>query len=510
MSRIVIATLNAKFIHAALGLRYVYANMGPLRGITRMVEFEINQKPMEILDELMALQPRIIGLGVYVWNATLIGEIVALLKQAAPEITIVLGGPEVSFDPEMHPTARLADYVICGEGDLAFAVLCGQILAGQAPGGRVIHVPLPQLTDLQLPYQEYSSEDLCNRLLYVETSRGCPFACEFCLSALGGPLRQFPIERVLEALKDLLKRGARHFKFVDRTFNATPKACAEVMEFFLKSMQPGLFLHFEIVPDRLPDELRELIQKFPPGSLQFEAGIQTFNPEVATRIQRRQNYERLEANLAFLRRETQVHIHADLIAGLPGEDLESFARGFDRLVALSPQEIQVGVLKRLRGAPIARHDVEWGMIYSPNPPYEILANRLLDYETLKRIRRFARGWDLVVNSGNFLEAHSLLWRGQISPFVSFMAFSDWLHDRLGRGYGIALARLGELLFEYLTMRCRITPEELAPSMLRDYQRGGRNDVPVYLRSWLPQAINVASKNTVEKGNRKRQVRRLAS
>ncbi len=510
MSGIVITTLNAKFIHAALGLRYIHANMGALREITRMVEFEISQKPMEVVDELLALQPAIIGLGVYVWNATLVGEIVALLKQTAPESIIILGGPEVSFDPETHPTARLADYVICGEGDLAFAALCGQILAGQPPADKVIHAPPPQLANVLLPYQEYSHEDLQNRLLYVETSRGCPFACEFCLSSVGGPLRLFPLERVLAAFADLLERGARHFKFVDRTFNATPKTCAAVMEFFLKSMQPDLFLHFEIAPDRLPDELRVLIQQFPPGSLQFEAGVQTFNPEVATRIQRRQSYEQLETNLNFLRRETNVHIHADLIAGLPGEDLESFAHGFDRLVALAPQEIQVGVLKRLRGAPIARHDAEWGMVYNPNPPYEILKNRLLNYETLKRIRRFARGWDLVANSGNFLDTYPLLWRGQASPFVAFMSFSEWLHQRLGRGYGIALARLGDLLFEYLTMRCQVMPEALAPVMLQDYQRGGRSDVPVFLRPWLPQTTTPTSRHVVEQGNRKRQIRRLGT
>ena len=151
-----------------------------------------------------------------------------------------------------------------------------------------------------------------------------------------------------------------------------------------------------------------MIARFPPGALQFEVGVQTFNAEVAERISRRQDYARLEDNLRFLREQTGVHIHADLIAGLPGESLESFAAGFDRLVALGPHEIQVGILKRLRGTPIVRHDAEWQMVYNPHPPYEILQNRLIDFATMQKLRRFARYWDLVGNSGNFVETTPLI------------------------------------------------------------------------------------------------------
>ena len=164
-----------------------------------------------------------------------------------------------------------------------------------------------------------------------------------------------------------------------------------------------------MIPDRLPESLREIIARFPPGALQFEVGIQTFNEEVSQLISRRQNYEKLADNFHFLRRETGVHIHADLIVGLPGETLESFAAGFDRLIALGPQEIQVGILKRLRGTPIVRHDAEWQMVYNPHPPYEILQNKLIDFATMQRLRRFARYWDLVGNSGNFIETTPLIW-----------------------------------------------------------------------------------------------------
>ena len=158
----------------------------------------------------------------------------------------------------------------------------------------------------------------------------------------------------------------------------------------------------------------------PSGALQFEVGIQTFNETVGQLIARRQNYARLEENLTFLRRQTGVHVHADLIAGLPGETLESFAAGFDRLIGLGPQEIQVGILKRLRGTPIVRHDTEWQMVYNPHPPYEILRNKLIDFATLQKLRRFARYWDLVGNSGNFVETAPLIWSGGALPFAAFM------------------------------------------------------------------------------------------
>jgi hypothetical protein len=245
-----------------------------------------------------------------------------------------------------------------------------------------------------------------------------------------------------------------------------------------------LFIHFEMIPDRLPEALREVIAQFPPGALQFEVGVQTFNEAVSRNISRRQDYARLEQNFQFLRRQTGVHVHADLIVGLPGETLESFAAGFDRLVALGPQEIQVGILKRLRGTPIVRHDQPWQMVYSPHPPYEILRNNLLDFALMQRLRRFARYWDMVGNSGNFIETTPLLWSGGASPFAAFMQWSDWLHARAGQRHGIALARLAEWIFVYLTTQHSLAAAEVAQSLWRDWQRAGRREKPEFLAPYL--------------------------
>jgi hypothetical protein len=390
----------------------------------------------------------------------------------------------VSHEADQQEIVRLADYTITGEGDLAFADLCRQLFAGAPPATTIIAAPLPDFTKLALPYDEYNQDDIAHRLIYVEASRGCPFSCEFCLSSLDIPVRQASIDRFLAELARLLERGVLHFKFVDRTFNLNLAVSRRILEFFLERLRPGLFLHFEMVPDRLPPELRESIARFPPGMVQLEVGIQTFNAEVAALISRRQDYTRLEENFRYLRAQTGVHLHADLIAGLPGETLESFAAGFDRLVALGPQEIQVGILKRLRGTPISRHDQAWAMAYSPLPTYEILRNTLIDFPTMQRLRRFARYWDLIGNSGNFVEATPLVWAKSASPFFAFLRISDWLYSGEGRHHAIALVTLMELLFTFLTTELRQDAPAVAATLWRDFQRGGRGEMPPFLRVHL--------------------------
>ncbi len=492
MPDIVLATLNAKFIHAAFGLRYLRANLGELRVRSVIAEFDINQRPLDIAERILALAPRILGLGVYIWNATATTELVALLKRIQPELTMVLGGPEISHETEAQELATLADYVITGEADLAFAEVCRGLLAGSPPAQKIIVAPLPDPAQLALPYDEYTGADMAHRLVYVEASRGCPFECEFCLSSLDIPVRQFPLEPFLAALDGLLARGVRHFKFVDRTFNLNLAVSRRILEFFHARPRPDLFLHFEMIPDRLPDGLRDVIARFPPGTLQFEVGVQTFNPAVAANISRRQDNARLEENLRFLRGQTGVHVHADLIVGLPGETVESFAAGFDRLIALRPQEIQVGILKRLRGTPIRRHDAAWEMVYSPRPPYEILRNKLIDFATMQRLRRFARFWDLIGNSGNFVETTPLLWAGGGSPFAAFWRLSDWLFAQTGRQHAIALPTLVGLIFRYLTETAGCDGKRAATSLQRDNERCGRREAPPVLRPWLPPAVRSAA------------------
>ena len=478
---IVLSTLNARHLHAAFGLRCLLANLGDLRPRTRMVEFDINQRPLDIAERILLLRPRILGLGVYVWNVRASTELVSILRRLAPNLVIVLGGPEVSHETAEQEIVRLADHVATGEADLSFADLCRGLLQGERPP-KVIESVLPELSRLASPYELYDAEDVAHRIVYVEASRGCPFTCEFCLSSLDVPVRQFPLEGFLGAMDRLMERGLRRFKFVDRTFNLHPMVSRRILQFFLGRMTDGLFVHFEMVPDRLPEGLRELIVQFPPGSLQFEVGIQTLDPSVERLIGRRQDHERLEENLRWLRACTGVHGHADLIAGLPGESMEGFGRGFDRLRGLGPQEIQVGILKRLRGTPITRHDAEWGMVYSPVPPYEVLRTRLIAFEDMARLRRFAAFWDIYGNSGNFASSLPMLWgKAGASPFVEFMRFADWLHARRVNTSGIALNRQYELLLERLHEVAETDGPAARGAVVADYLRPGRKEIPPCLR-----------------------------
>jgi radical SAM superfamily enzyme YgiQ (UPF0313 family) len=506
MPEIVLTTLNAKYIHAAFGLRYLLANLHSLRSAACIVEFDINQKPVDIAEVLLARNPKILGFGVYIWNVAPTTEVVATIKRVRPEIKIILGGPEVSYETEGQRIVEMADFVITGEADLKFGEVCRDLLSGNPPQQKIISAELPQFSQLALPYDLYDDLDIAHRVIYVEASRGCPFTCEFCLSSLDIPVRQVPLPALLEQLDALLKRGVKQFKFVDRTFNLNVNVSRSILEFLLERYQPGCFFHFEMIPDRLPEALREVLVKFPAGALQFEVGIQTFNEQVGTLIKRRQDYGRLEQNFRFLRSQTVVHIHADLIVGLPGESLESFGAGFDRLVALGPQEIQVGILKRLRGTPIVRHDDEWQMIYNSHPPYEILQNKLIDFATMQTLRRFARYWDLVGNSGNFVETLPLIWAERSSPFASFMDWSGWLHERVGRSDGIALSRLMELLFQYLCSQTKLDEQHIAQTLWRDYQRGGRRDMPPFLRDVLPGSTLTPFRGPTRSDMPKRQAR----
>jgi len=485
---ILLTTLNAKYIHAAFGLRYLMANLGPLQSRAVMLEFDINQRPIDILEAILQQSPKIVGIGVYIWNTTQSLQLIADLKRIRPEMIIVLGGPEVSHETDQQAICHLADYVITGEADLAFPQLCTTLLAGRRPLMKIIPSELPEFenkgatplsSSISLPYDLYDERDVAHRVIYVEASRGCPFKCEFCLSSLDVPVRNAPLDSFLSSMSRLLDRGVRQFKFVDRTFNLNLNISRAILDFFHDRFTPGLFLHFEMIPDRLPEALRLSIARFPAGALQFEVGIQTFNDEVSNLISRRQDNAKLEDNLRFLREQTGVHIHTDLIVGLPGEDLPSFGRGFDRLVAMRPQEIQVGMLKRLRGTPIVRHDQTWGMLYSPHPPYEVLQTKLVDFADMQRMRRFSRYWDLFANSGNFTDSLPLLWQDG-SPFQNLLRFSDWLFAEMGRNHGIALQELAERLFFFLTTELQRDQVETAQAIWRDYQRCGRSDRPAFL------------------------------
>ncbi len=460
---ILLSTLNARYTHASLGLRYLLANMGPLQEQTKIQEFVIGAKTTEIVERILQHNPIIVGFGIYIWNVEETNKVVGMLKRVAPHVTVVLGGPEVSYETGEQDIVRQADYVITGWGDVTFPKLCHDILHGPKPIMKIHTGHQPPLSEVALPYALYTDDDIKNRTIYVEASRGCPFKCEFCLSALDKTAWPFNIDAFLAEMESLYQRGARLFKFVDRTFNLNIKTSLKIMQFFLDKLAANpndpVYAHFELVPDHLPDALKEGISKFPPGALQFEIGIQSFNPEVQTLVSRKQDNQKAADNIRWLCDHSTAHMHVDLIAGLPGETVESFAAGFNKLWALGPHEIQFGILKRLRGTPIIRHTEPYGMVFDPHPPYTILANRDIDFPTMQRLVRFARYWDLVANSGRFTNTLPVLL--QDAPFEHFMAFADWLYANTDATHRIALDRLAALVQKWLVQRGMAAPEAAA-------------------------------------------------
>ncbi|MEE8234543.1 MAG: DUF4080 domain-containing protein, partial [Gammaproteobacteria bacterium] len=259
--------------------------------------------------------------------------------------------------------------------------------------------------------------------------------------------------------------------FIDRTFNLKVSTSVAILEFFLERMTDDLYLHFEVIPDNLPGKLKEILVKYPQNSLQFEIGVQTFDPEIQKLINRKQNNQKTCENLRWLRKYTGAHIHADLIFGLPGDKLENFARSFDQLVALNPQEIQLGILKRLRGAPINRHTDRYRLRYNPIAPYNILSTRDIDFATMQRINRFARYWDMIGNSGRFHQTLPLILGND--PFNRFLQLSDQLYSQIGSTWKISLKRLFELLYTVLTGQMKIKPGIARKTLSLDYERSGQ-------------------------------------
>lgn len=474
---ILLSTLNARYMHTAFGLRYLYANLGELQSEAEIVEFTIQERPLNMAEKLLSFQPRIIGFSVYIWNVAEIHDTVALIKQIAPDIIIVLGGPEVSHHPDLPAVCELADYVISGQGEQSFRQLCEQVLDGSAPEAKLIEGQPMKLDEMALPYRFYNDEDIRNRLIYVEASRGCPFKCEFCLSALDKTATPFPLEAFLQEMDQLWQRGVRNFKFIDRTFNLKVSTSTRILEFFLERMSEDLYLHFELVPDNLPEKLKAVLKQFPPQSLQFEIGIQTFDPEIQTRISRKQNNDKTRDNIRWLREHTGAHLHTDLIFGLPGDTLDNFADSFNQLVSLNPHEIQLGILKRLRGAPLNRHNDPYDLRFNPQPPYNILSTSSVDFMTMQRVNRFARFWDMIGNSGRFINTLPLILGEQ--PFNRFMQLSDRLYELAGQSYKINLRRLFEMIYVVMTEELGIEPERVKAQLKLDYARANIKGVPDY-------------------------------
>ncbi len=501
MKEILLIAINSRYTHTAIGLRYLYANLKELQDKAEILEFVIHEQVQTLAEKILIHKPKIIGIGVYIWNVEDVRDLIEVIKKVSPDTKIVLGGPEASHQP-FRVNFDMADFIIQGEGEISFYELCRDLLDKKEIQAKIIKAKMPELKALKLPYEFYNDHDVQHRYMYVEASRGCPFECEFCLSAIDEKVRQFDMDILLEEFEYLWQKGARNFKFIDRTFNINIKYANLLMDFFLKKTEP-YSLHFEVIPDHFPEALKERIVQFPPTTLQLEIGIQTLNPEILDNINRRMNLNKVKKNITFLENESNAHLHVDLIVGLPGESQKSFAKNLNRLKSMTNSEIQIGILKKLSGTTLHRHDLKYGMVYSDKPPYDILKNDHLSFAMIQKMKRFARFWDLAYNSGNFKKTVDYIFEDDV--FVGFYDFSEWIYTQTESTWQISLNRLSELVFNYLTEYKKFDKEMIADSILSDIMRINGRKIPAFISDHASHIPDLRKGNLTK--HNKRQVLR---
>ncbi len=496
MKEIVLVAINSRYTHTSLALKYLYANLKELQERAEILEFIINDKTQTVAEKILEKKPKIIGIGVYIWNAIDVHNLIETLKKVSPKTKIVLGGPEVSYQP-FRVNFDKADFIIQGEGEISFYELCNDILKNRA-NPKIIKAKIPNLKEIKLPYSYFNDEDIKHRNIYVEASRGCPFECEFCLSAIDEKVQHFEMDILLDEFELLWQRGARNFKFIDRTFNLNITHANLLMDFFLAKDEP-YSLHFEVIPDHFPEALKKRILQFPPASLQLEIGIQTLNNNVLENINRKMNLNKVKKNIDFLENSSNAHLHVDLIVGLPGESLESFAKNLNRLKMMTNSEIQIGILKKLSGTTLNRHDEKFGMIYSDIPPYDILKNDNLSFETIQKMKRFARFWDLIYNSGNFQKTVLSIFEDDV--FEGFYEFSEWIYKQSDSTWQISLNRLSEYIFTYLTEYKNFNKTKIADTILADLTKVAERKIPKFLQNHISFTPYIRKKNITKQNKR---------
>jgi radical SAM superfamily enzyme YgiQ (UPF0313 family) len=447
--KVLLTTLNAKFVHTALSLWYLYhyarANCDPVNQEVelRFREFNINQDLSWVCGEIFGERAKVIGFSCNIWNIEAVMVICRRIKQLAPKTLIILGGPEASAEPEQILSRYPAvDFIVIGEGEITFTEWLNQLsrerpewssvngLAYREAGHVVVNSSralISDLTVLPFPYPE-DLTPFRHKLVYHETSRGCPFNCQYCLSANEQRVRFFPLERVQQELLRFITAEIAQVKFVDRSFNCNPDRAKRIWRFLLDNPGKTNF-HFEIIGDLLDDESIDILSLAPPGLFQFEIGVQSTNPRTLELIQRKMNFARLSGQVSKLLARRNVFVHLDLIAGLPGEDYHSFARTFNETMAIQPDRLQLGFLKLLKGAGLRERAAEYGYIFTTETPYEVMANHWISYEELLQLKVIEDLLERYHSSGRFASSLEYLFIEFSSPFAFFESLARWWKTR---------------------------------------------------------------------------------
>jgi anaerobic magnesium-protoporphyrin IX monomethyl ester cyclase len=481
--KVVVSTLNAKYIHTSLALRYLKSFCEKDFPID-IAEYTIKDPVMNIVGDLFTRKPAVLGFSCYIWNIEETIQVISMIKKIMPNLIIVLGGPEVSYDTEywMKRIPEI-DFIVMGEGEETLHHLLQEIAGTRKyhfvygvayrKGEQVIlnpGRPKLNLNDIPTPYRfEEDLPTLANRVVYFETSRGCPFSCQFCLSSIEVGVRYFDMERTKSEILFLIAAGAKLIKFVDRTFNIKREYAMEVFEFLIANHQ-GCVFQFEITADIMrPEVLDYLSENAPSGIFRFEIGVQSTNDKTNELVQRRQNFGKLSRTVEKIKSSGKIDQHLDLIAGLPEENYDSFRKTFNDVFALGPEELQLGFLKMLRGTGMRNDAHKYGYVYMDHAPYEILGNDILPFSDLIRIKRvedvLEKYWNAhrMDHSVNYLIKYEFA-----SPFDFFQEFGDYWEERGWQKIGHQLEDLFSRLQQFLEHRGTGEKELIDGLMKLDY------------------------------------------
>ena len=474
--KILLTAINAKYIHSNLAVYSLKASAGEYNDCVEIAEFTINNHSDYILEEIYKRKPDVLMFSCYIWNLTMIEEVMREFHKLCPNVPIWLGGPEVSFEVEeflrKHPEVT---GVMMGEGEETFYELCGIYASHREKTGNVcleknllentkgisfayfekgerqIQVnEWREIMDMStLPFSYNKMEDFSNRIIYYESSRGCPFSCSYCLSSVDKKLRFRDLELVKEELQFFIDQKVPQIKFVDRTFNCHHEHAMEIWKYIKEHDNGVTNFHFEISADLINEEELALMEQMRPGLIQLEIGVQSTNEVTIKEIKRTMKLERLKEIVEKVKSFGNIHQHLDLIAGLPYEDYDTFRKSFDEIYALQPNQLQMGFLKVLKGSYMFEHAKEYGILYHDNPPYEVLATKWLSYENVLKMKRIEEMLEVYYNSGQFEITMKVLDTHFTSAFDMFQKLGDFYEANGYFGMSHSRIRRCEILMEFL-------------------------------------------------------------
>lgn len=493
--KIVLSTLNAKFIHSSLALRYLRSYAQEAFPGIELVEYTINDVTLNIVADIYKRQPDLVAFSCYIWNIRETLDVIRTLKKICPDVPVILGGPEVTYDADewmkKHPEI---DVIAIGEGEQTFLALLQTYQeaknSGQPPRLRDVagiayrddeyvrfSMPRAQIEEMDAipsPFVDHLDE-LNNRVVYFEASRGCPFKCQYCLSSIEDGVRYFSLERVKEDLLRLIKHGIKTIKFVDRTFNINKKYALEIFQFLIDNHN-GTVFQFEITADILrADVLDFLTENAPPGIFRFEIGVQSTNDETNRLVQRIQRFDRLSRTVTQIKESKKIDQHLDLIAGLPEEDYHSFRKTFNDVFALRPEELQLGFLKMLRGTGVRARAAQHGYVFMDEAPYEILGNNVLSFADMQKIKRVEDVLEKYWNAHRMdLTLEWLLANQFETAFDFFQTFGDYWEKQGWSRIGHQLEDLFTRLQSFLQQQKVEGLEHVLSLMKFDYLRNQKH------------------------------------